>query len=99
MICTILKAWLETLKGTNEKIIVLFHFLGGCQVAALAIMVQNENGNTAESTQALASEGGLNTYSSGSSSSSPNITGGDNSGQIGSVGAFAGEGTGGLSAG
>ena len=78
---------------------MLFIFLGGCQVGELATIVQNENGNTAESTQALASDGGLNTYGFGSSSSSPNIIGGDNSGQIESAGAFSGEGAGGLSEG
>ena len=82
-----------------KKIIVLFIFLGGCQVGELATIVQNENGNTAQSTHALASDGGLNTYGSGSSSSSPNTVGGDNSGQIKSVGAFAGEGAGSFSEG
>ena len=82
-----------------KKLLCCFIFLGGCQVGELATIVQNENGNTAVSTQALASEGGLNTYGSGSSSSSPNTIGGDNSGQIESAGAFAGEGAGGLSEG
>ena len=82
-----------------EKLLGYFVSLGGCQVGELATIVQNENGNTAQSTQGLASEGSLNTYGSGSSSSSPNIIGGDNSGQIESVGAFAGEGAGGLSEG
>ena len=65
----------------------------------LATIVQNENGNIAQSAQALASDGGLNEYGYGSSSSSPNTIGGDNSGQIESAGAFAGEGAGGLSEG
>ena len=82
-----------------KKLLCCFIFLVGCQVGELATIVQNENGNTAESTQALASDGGMNTYGSGSSSSSPNIIGGDNSGQIESAGAFAGEGAGGLSEG
>tara|TARA_B100000575_G_C23052112_1_gene605670 strand:+ start:640 stop:912 length:273 start_codon:yes stop_codon:yes gene_type:complete len=82
-----------------KKIIVLFIFLGGCQAGELATIVQNENGNTSQSTQALASDGGLNTYGSSSSSSSPSTVGGDNSGQIESAGAFAGEGAGGLSEG
>ena len=82
-----------------KKLLCCFIFLGGCQVGELATIVQNENGNTAVSTQALASDGGLNTYGSGSSSSSQNIIGGDNSGQIESAGAFAGEGAGGMSAG
>ena len=82
-----------------KKLLCCFIVLGGCQVGELATIVPNENGNTAVSTQALASDGGLNTYGSGSSSTSPNIIGGDNSGQIESAGAFAGEGAGGMSAG